>query len=71
MSNPQCAVSVRDVGTPHGGEIRPYRSTQTTGRWMLCDAHAQGAPGRGIWWLVPDDVDGDHEQASCPPSPAC
>lgn len=49
--NPRCTVSVPDVGTSHGGDVHRYTSTQSTGEWWVCDAHAQGAPGRGIHWL--------------------
>jgi hypothetical protein len=48
----QCTVSVREVGTDHAGEVHLYKSRTSTGEWWVCDGHAEGAPARGIWWLV-------------------
>jgi hypothetical protein len=46
----QCAVSHAAGYVPgeHAGDIRLYKSTQSTGRWWLCDADAATAPERGV-----------------------
>jgi hypothetical protein len=52
----QCAVSHAPGHVPgeHDGNIRLYRSLQSTAMWWLCDADAESAPSRGVHIALAD-----------------
>jgi hypothetical protein len=56
-SSTRCAVlhAPGYVSGECAGEIRLYRSTQSTGVWWLCDADAESAPSRGVHVVPADD----------------